>query len=93
MYKDKNKQKETQRERQRRYRRDQNTRRDKQGVTQPTCDQIVDVLHAKVLANPKVKLKPERTALGNIRVSKPGDADYVPMCEITKNIWKNGTIG
>ncbi len=24
---------------------------------------------------------PERTAQGNIRVSKPGDADYVPQCE------------
>ena len=28
--------------------------------------------------------KPERTALGNIRVSKPGDDDYVPMCETTR---------
>ena len=28
--------------------------------------------------------KPERTAKGNIRVSKPGDADYEPQCETTR---------
>ncbi|KKL19791.1 hypothetical protein LCGC14_2461940 [marine sediment metagenome] len=28
-------------------------------------------------------IKPERTAQGNIRVSKPGDDDYVPQCETT----------
>ena len=27
--------------------------------------------------------KPERTAQGNIRVSKPGDSDYEPQCETT----------
>lgn len=30
------------------------------------------------------KVLPTRTALGNIRVSKPGDADYVPQCETTR---------
>ena len=28
--------------------------------------------------------KPERTAQGNIRVSKPGDDDYEPQCETTR---------
>lgn len=28
--------------------------------------------------------KPERTERGNIRVSKPGDSDYVPQCETTR---------
>ncbi len=27
---------------------------------------------------------PEPTAQGNIRVSKPGDADYEPQCETTR---------
>ena len=27
---------------------------------------------------------PKRTAQGNIRVSKPGDVDYVPQCETTR---------
>ncbi len=31
-----------------------------------------------------LNVKPERTAQGNIRVSKPGDADYVPQCETTR---------
>ena len=30
------------------------------------------------------KVLPERTAQGNIRVSKPGDDDYVPQCETTR---------
>ncbi len=28
--------------------------------------------------------RPERTAQGNIRVSKPGDDDYEPQCETTR---------
>ena len=36
----------------------------------------------KVLSAPSVI--PERTALGNIRVSKPGDSDYVPQCETAR---------
>lgn len=32
----------------------------------------------------KHKPIPEITPLGNVRVSKPGDADYVPQCETTK---------
>ena len=39
----------------------------------------------KALAMKDTGGKPERTALGNIRVSKPGDDDYVPMCETTRS--------
>ena len=36
------------------------------------------------MIKPSPDLKPERTAQGNIRVSKPGDPDYVPQCETTR---------
>ena len=32
---------------------------------------------------------PEHTAQGNIRVSKPGDDDYVPQCETTRAFIEN----
>lgn len=85
MYKDKDKQRETQRERQRRYRHDANLRRDKQGVTDKLVDAMVsgDVALADKCAD-EILDKPERTAQGNIRVSKPSDADYEPQCETTK---------
>ncbi len=34
---------------------------------------------------------PERTAQGNIRVSKPGDSDYVPQCETTRRFVDRST--
>ncbi len=37
----------------------------------------MDILEDKII-------EPERTAQGNIRVSKPGDDDYVPQCETTR---------
>jgi len=76
MYKDKDRQREADRERQRR-------RRDKikaKGVTDSGCDKQGVTVSQEVM----VIAKPERTARGNIRVSKPGDADYVPQCETTK---------
>ena len=43
----------------------------------------VDVKLANLNGEPIIT-KPELTAQGNIRVSKPGDDDYVPQCETTK---------
>lgn len=60
MYKDKDKQREADRERQRRDKKGVTEQGPTEGVTQPTCDQIVDVLHARILANPKVKLTPNQ---------------------------------
>ena len=34
--------------------------------------------------------KPERTAKGNTRVSKPGDADYEPICKTTRRYYGQG---
>ena len=45
-------------------------RRDRKGMTDD-CAKVGIVI-------------PERTAQGNIRVSKPGDADYEPQCETTR---------
>ena len=39
---------------------------------------------SNVIPKTDIPVIPERTALGNIRVSKPGDDDYVPMCETTR---------
>ena len=38
----------------------------------PTCDEIVDVLHARIVANPKVNLKPEPQSYNPMMVG------YVP---------------
>ena len=83
MYKDKAKQREKDRERQRRYRANRglkayqkdvtNSGRDKQGVTEQ-----------RVGIDSMIKPKPELTAQGNIRVSKPGDSDYEPQCKTTR---------
>ena len=81
MYKDKDKQRESGRERVRRY-------RDKQkGVTSEgvTCKALpIDKTPYAELIGDKICVIPERTAQGNIRVSKPGDPDYVPQCETTR---------
>ena len=87
MYKDKNKQREANKERQRRYK-DRQKALPEQGVTSQkallsegvTREALPEDIHPDLPAC----VKPERTALGNIRVSKPGDDDYVPMCETTR---------
>ena len=96
MYKDKDRQREADKERQRRYRESHpisGKRRDKgvtesgrdKGVTDKLVDAMItgDVALADKCAD-EILGKPERTAQGNIRVSKPGDDDYVPQCETTR---------
>ncbi len=70
MYKDKDRQREANREASQR-------RRDK-GMTKGMTNQGVTVTGSDT------RVIPERTAQGNIRVSKPGDDDYVPQCETTR---------
>ena len=53
----------------------------------------VKVVSAKLpgeLIGQGIELKPIRTALGNIRVSKPGDADYEPMCKTIRRYYGQG---
>ena len=85
-YKDKDKQREANAERQRRYKAKQKALLSK-GVTGEALLPIVrtpeeEELHVRLAieALGMRKPKPERTALGNIRVSKPGDADYDGIC-------------
>ncbi len=94
MYKDEDKRKETDRIRQKR-RRDKikakgvtDAGRDEQGVTAKIYDVPVWVKPDACL----LSSKPERTAQGNIRVSKPGDDDYVPQCETTKKRFIDGNL-
>ena len=68
MYKDKDKQREAGAERQRRYR---DKHKPKPEITPFVTDQDFTKLMAQ--AGP-----------GHVRVSKLGDADYVPQCETTK---------
>ena len=85
MYKDKDKQREANKERQRRYK-DRQKALPEQGVTSQKAllsegvTQGVTVWESEPGAAKAIeeilKGKPERTALGNIRVSKPGDDDY-----------------
>ena len=69
MYKDPNKQREANRQAMRRNRAKAEQGITEQGIT--VVDEPSDVI-------------PERTAQGNIRVSKPGDPDYEPQCETTR---------
>ena len=90
MYKDKDKQREAQRQwvRQKRI--------DKKGSTAPPVqcgvmtnsidsperDEAIEFMSKTAGINERAK--PECTAKGNIRVSKPGVDDYVPQCETTR---------
>ena len=71
MYKDKAKQREANRQASQRQ-------RDKKGMTDDCAKAGI------VIPDHPVPVIPERTAQGNIRVSKPSDLDYVPQCETTK---------
>lgn len=51
---------------------------------QEQTDRITNGQSKRTGIDSMIKPKPELTAQGNIRVSKPGDTDYVPMCETTK---------
>ena len=68
MYKDKAKQREANRQASQRQ-------RDKKGMTDDCTKAGI------VILDHPIPVIPERTAQGNIRVSKPGDADYEPQCE------------
>ena len=72
MYKDKDKQREANRQAQARFKAKKVL--PEQGITDRVLpDGTTDVSVVKTLHR---LVKPERTAQGNIRVSKPGDADY-----------------
>lgn len=74
MYKDKAKQREANRIAQAKFKAKGIT---EQGITLPEQTDLGNTLTT-------TQTMPERTAQGNIRVSKPGDADYVPQCETTR---------
>lgn len=86
-YKDKDKQREAQRDwvRQKRAAKGSTDEGSTQGITAKT---IVETRKEIELRTPLTN-KPERTAQGNIRVSKPGDADYEPQCETTRAFIEN----
>ena len=71
MYKDKDRQREANRMAKMRQ-------RAKEGMT------YTETMEAEVIPKTNIPVIPERTAQGNIRVSKPGDDDYVPQCETTR---------
>lgn len=83
MYKDKDRQREANKQAKERWKAKQADKYvrealgiPKEGIPERGIPPIVD----EGIPSPK----PERTALGNIRVSKPGDDDYVPQCETTR---------
>ena len=85
MYKDKDKQREANAERQRRYKAKQKGVTS-EGVTDKALPDIKlrfntgELSRCSEMRDMKdVLFKPERTAQGNIRVSKPGDSDYQPQ--------------
>ena len=80
MYKDKDRQREANAERQRRYKEKQKALLN-EGVTVTKCESNVGVTDISAVST---IVSPEHTAQGNIRVSKPGDGDYVPQCETTR---------
>jgi len=76
MYKDKDRQREANREAMRRNR--------AKGASVISCDTRLKVIPEDTPIVILCEAEPERTAQGNIRVSKPGDDDYVPQCETTR---------
>jgi len=84
-YKDKDRQREANAERQRRYKAKHKAL--PKGVTSEGVtigalpNETTDISAVKALHR---LIGPERTAQGNIWLSKPGDDDYVPMCRTTK---------
>ena len=91
MYKDKDKQKEAVKKATQRYRAknaDSALPDHRSGLENARGLAVVDGLGiTNLVILPKRATQPvipERTAQGNIRVSKPGDDDYVPQCETTR---------
>ena len=84
MYKDKDRQREANRQAQAKFKAEGITEGiTNQGITdEGITDEGLEFI-AKV-AGEAERAKPELTAQGNIRVSKPGDDDYVPQCETTR---------
>jgi len=74
-YKDKDRQREAVKQAMRR----------KRATSVIPCDTRLKVIPSDtpIVIPCEVEIKPERTAKRNIRVSKPGDDDHVPMCETT----------
>jgi len=82
MYKDKAKQREANRERQRRYKAKQKAL-PKQGVTGKALPSQGITEYTRVSDQDFTRLLAQ-VGPGHVRVSKPGDEDYVPMCETTR---------
>ncbi|KKK68418.1 hypothetical protein LCGC14_2944250 [marine sediment metagenome] len=78
MYKDKDRQREANRQAQAKFKAKGIT---EQGITLPKETDLGNTLTTTQTVSAAM---PERTAQGNIRVSKPGDDDYVPQCETTR---------
>jgi len=83
-YKDKDRQREANRERQRRYKSRQKALLSMGVIQGVTEDGAVLPPNPEDYEQVFTKATSERTAKGNIRVSKPGDADYVPQRETTR---------
>ena len=54
------------------------------GASVIPCDTRLKVIPKDAPVVILCEAEPERTAQGNIRVSKPGDDDYIPQCETTR---------
>ncbi len=78
MYKDKDRQREANRQAQAKFKAKGIT---EQGITLPKETDLGNTLTTTQTVSAAI---PERTAQGNIRVSKPSDDDYVPQCETTR---------
>ena len=79
MYKDKDRQREANRQAKARQR-----AKDIELAVAQRCDDYSMTNQGVTVTGSDTRVIPERTAQGNIRVSKPGDADYVPQCETTR---------
>ena len=94
MYKDKQKQREAQRERQRRYRSKRNVTPKPEDVT-PNVTPFVE----SPSVTPFVSDQEFTRLLASLppgsptnRVSKPRDADYVPLCDTTRKFIEEGGL-
>lgn len=79
MYKDLTKQREANRKAQAKFKA-KTKGITEQGITDRVLPQD-ESYSGQVFKREQEIAKPERTAQGNIRVSKPGEADYEPQCE------------
>lgn len=84
MYKDPDKQREAGRERARRYREAHQKALLSEGVTEGMTEIMADKGRHKIVSDTEFTRLMFQARPGHVRVSKPGDADYVPQCETTR---------